>query len=160
MRSDTFALSPLAALRDIWIVGSHLPHYHTNRPLAHSDTAFILCPTHLRLAGDQPKSGLVQQSAARKGRSQIVRVSSRATGLGDKTQVHYAQSRHDWLKRSDHRSPRVAPRRFARADVPRRILSTSRRKDLVFSVDTRDTRIFCDIYMRRLMLMYHRFILY
>lgn len=38
------------------IVGSHLPHYHTNRPLAHSDAAFILCPSHLRFAGDQPKS--------------------------------------------------------------------------------------------------------
>lgn len=52
-------LPPAAALRDTWIVGSHLPHYHTNRPLAHSDTAFILCPSHLRLAGDQPKSDLV-----------------------------------------------------------------------------------------------------
>ncbi|KAL0123798.1 hypothetical protein PUN28_005965 [Cardiocondyla obscurior] len=33
---------PWLALRDTWIVGSHLPHYHTNRPLAHSDAAFIL----------------------------------------------------------------------------------------------------------------------
>jgi len=53
----------LAALRDIWIVGSHLPHYHTNRPLTHSDAAFILCPSHLRLAGDQPKSGLVHDQS-------------------------------------------------------------------------------------------------
>lgn len=60
-----FALSSFlfAALRDIWIVGSHLPHYHTNRPLTHSDTAFILCPSHLRLAGDQPKSGLVHDQS-------------------------------------------------------------------------------------------------
>lgn len=39
---------------------------------------------------------------------------ARTTGLGDKTQVHYTQSRRDWLKRSDHRSPRVVPRRLAR----------------------------------------------
>lgn len=29
--------------------------------------------------------------------------------MGDKTQVHYTQSRHDWLKRSDHHSPHVVP---------------------------------------------------
>lgn len=45
------------------IVGSHLPHYHTNRPLAHSDAAFILCPSHLRLAGDQLKSGPIHERA-------------------------------------------------------------------------------------------------
>lgn len=30
-RPACLSRSPLAALRDIWIVGSHLPHYHTNR---------------------------------------------------------------------------------------------------------------------------------
>lgn len=44
----------------------------------------------------------------------IVPVAARTTALGDKTQVHYTQSRRDWLKRSDHRLPRVVPRRFAR----------------------------------------------
>lgn len=49
--ASALSFSPGRSLRDIWIVGSHLPHYHTNRPLAHSDTAFILCPTHLRARG-------------------------------------------------------------------------------------------------------------
>lgn len=48
------------------------------------------------------------------GQGGSCRYEARTTGLGDKTQVHYTQSRRDWLKRSDHRLPRVVPRRLAR----------------------------------------------
>lgn len=82
--------------------------------LAHSGTAFILCPSHLRAAGGQPKLSTARTSNSRLVESRIVQLAARTAGLGDKTQVHYTQSQRDWLKRSDHRSPRVVPRRFAR----------------------------------------------
>lgn len=97
--------------------------------LAHSGTAFILCPSHLRIAGGQPKCRPLDLSAGRAGGPGIVPTQARTAGLGDKTQVHYTQSRRDWLKRSDHRSPRAVPRRFARGRAAVRASSRQERRD-------------------------------
>jgi len=99
---------PPAAPRDIW--DRRKSPSSLSYQLAHSDAAFILCPSHLRLAGDQPKSAPLHERPLGRADRGSYGLSSRATGLGDKTQVHYAQSRCDWLKRSGHRSRRVAPR--------------------------------------------------
>ena len=57
-------------------------------------------------AGGQPKCRPSEPSNDRKGGS------ARITPA--RSENHYTQSRRDWLKRSDHRSPRVVPRRLAR----------------------------------------------
>lgn len=65
-------------------------------------------------AGGQPKCRPRERPTIGRVDGASSRYEVRTTGLGDKTQVHYTQSRRDWLKRSDHRSPRVVPRRLAR----------------------------------------------
>lgn len=108
-------LSPLAALRDTWIVGSHLPHYHTNRPLAHSDTAFILCPSHLRLAGDQPKSDLVHDEPFERADRRSYELAREPLAWGTRRKSIILN--HGVIGSNDQttaRRTRFTPRRFAR----------------------------------------------
>lgn len=108
-------LSPLTALRDTWIVGSHLPHYHTNRPLAHSDTAFILCPSHLRLAGDQPKSDLVHDQSFERADCRSYELAREPLAWGTRRKSIILN--HGMIGSNDQttaRRTRFTPRRFAR----------------------------------------------
>lgn len=108
-------LSPVAALRDTWIVGSHLPHYHTNRPLAHSDTAFILCPSHLRLAGDQPKSDLVHDRPFERAGCRSYELAREPLPWGTRRKSIILN--HGVIGSNDQtttRCTRFTPRRFAR----------------------------------------------
>lgn len=108
-------LSPLAALRDTWIVGSHLPHYHTTMPLAHSDTAFILCPSHLRLAGDQPKSDLVHDRPFERAGYRSYELAREPLAWGTRRKSIILN--HGVIGSNDQttaRRTRFTPRRFAR----------------------------------------------
>lgn len=125
-------LSPVAALRDTWIVGSHLPHYHTNRPLAHSDTAFILCPSHLRLAGDQPKSDLVHEQPFERAAGRSCELAREPLAWGTRRKSIILN--HGVIGSNDQtttRRTRFTPRRFART-CHVGDLSMSRRKDSAF----------------------------
>lgn len=108
-------LSPLASLRDTWIVGSHLPHYHTNSPLAHSDTAFILCPSHLRLAGDQPKCDLVHDRPFERAGCRSYELAREPLAWGTRRKSIILN--HGVIGSNDQttaRRIRFTPRRFAR----------------------------------------------
>lgn len=127
---SALSFSLVAALRDIWIVGSHLPHYHTNRPLTRAQPSSCALVTY-GLAGDQLKSGpgsTIVRSERARYRSYALAREPLAWGTRRKSII----LNHSVIGSNDQTT---ACRASLRGDSRGRAtshLSTSRREDLSF----------------------------
>lgn len=98
--------------------------------LAHSDTAFILCPSHLRLAGDQRKCAPVRDQSlgrADRGSYELAR-EPLAWGTRRKSII----LNHGMIGSNDQTTARRASLRGDSRGRATSCLATSRRKDPVF----------------------------